>query len=64
MTPTTATHTRMDAHPEYNASLSAGEASRASIEAIVVRVNIPRALMSIGVSVPKSTRFCPKKSIA
>lgn len=29
-------------HPEYNASLSAGVASKASSDAIVVRVNIPR----------------------
>lgn len=51
-------------HPEYNASLSVGVASNVSTDAIVVRVNIPRVPMSIGVSVPKSTRSCPKKSIA
>lgn len=45
-----------DAHPENNAFLSAGVAFKASSDAIVVRVNIPRVPMSIGVSVPNSTR--------
>ncbi len=39
-------------------------APRASTEAIVVRVNIPRVPISIGVSVPNNTLSCPKKSIA
>lgn len=51
-------------HPQYKASLSAAVAFKASTEAIVVLVNIPLVPMSMGVSVPNSTRSCPKKSIA